>query len=262
MSDAQPPGCPHRELAVGWALHCLEPAEEAVFAGHLPWCDDCSRTVEETEEVGVSLAMAVPDVAPPAELEERVLRIAEAAPPDAATVVPLRRRSSAAARSSGAARVARVLTAAAAVTLVAVSVGLGVQVSQLDAERDQLAGQTSALSEAVERAADPSAERISLLQPDGTTAGMILAAPDQLTLVPVGLPPNRTSSQVYVLWGLGAGVPVALEAFDVSTDAPIVHTVGSVPQERAFTAYAVSLEPGRTAPSSPSDVMASGQVES
>lgn len=259
MSGTQPPGCPHRELAVGWALHCLEPAEEAEFAGHLPWCDDCSRTVEQTEEVGVSLAMAVPDVAPPAELEERVRRIPEAAAPDDASVVSLRRRLSAAVRSS---RAARVLTAAAAVALVAVSVGLGVRVSQLDAERAQLAGQTTALSEAVERAADPSAERISLLQPDGMPVAMILAAPDQLTLVPVGLPANRAGSQVYVLWGLGAGAPVALEAFDVSDDAPTVHTVGSVPQERAFTAYAVSLEPGRTAPSSPSDVMASGQVES
>ncbi|MGI9062947.1 MAG: anti-sigma factor domain-containing protein [Pseudonocardiaceae bacterium] len=253
------PGCPQRELAVGWALHCLEPAEEAVFTGHLPGCDDCRRTVEQTEEVGVSLAMAVPDVAPPAELEERVRRISATAPPGAAPVVPLRRRPSAAGRSS---RAARVLTAAAAVTLVAVSAGLGVRVSQLDAERDQLAGQASALSEVVDRAANPAAERISLLQTDGTPVAMVLAAPDQLTLVPVGLPANRTGSQVYVLWGQGSGAPVALAAFDVAADAPAVHTVSSMPQGEAFTAYAVSLEPGRTPPSTPSDVMASGQVES
>jgi hypothetical protein len=28
--------CPHTELAVGWALHSLEPAEESLVAAHLP----------------------------------------------------------------------------------------------------------------------------------------------------------------------------------------------------------------------------------
>ena len=60
----------------------------------------------------------------------------------------------------------------------------------------------------------------------------------------------------------GSGAPVALDAFDVAADAPIVHTVGSAPQAEAFTAYAVSLEPGQTPPAAPSDVMAIGQVAS
>ena len=239
MSHA--PGCPHRELAVGWALHCLEPAEEESFAAHLPLCGDCRRTVGEAEEVGVALALAAPDAAPPVDLAQRVLNATIATPTSAAAaVVPLRPRRERPERR----RLGRVLTTAAAITLVAVSVGLGARVMQLDSERDQFAGP------------------ISLLDPDGTPLAVLLAGPEQLTLVPVDLPANRVENQEYVLWGLGSGAPVALDAFDVAADAPIVHTVGSAPQAEAFTAYAVSLEPGQTPPAAPSDVMARGQVAS
>ena len=239
MSHA--PGCPHRELAVGWALHCLEPAEEESFAAHLPLCGDCRRTVGEAEEVGVALALAAPDAAPPVDLAQRVLNATIATPTSAAAaVVPLRLRRERLERR----RLGRVLTTAAAITLVAVSVGLGARVMQLDSERDQFAGP------------------ISLLDPDGTPLAVLLAGPEQLTLVPVDLPANRVENQEYVLWGLGSGAPVALDAFDVAADAPKVHTVGSVPHAEAFTAYAVSLEPGQTPPAAPSDVMAIGQVAS
>ena len=236
-----PPRCPHRELAVGWALHCLEPAEEVFFAAHLPLCGECRHTVGQAEEVGVALALAAPDAAPPVDLAQRVLGATIATPTSAAAaVVPLRPRRERPERR----RLGRVLTTAAAITLVAVSVGLGARVMQLDSERDQFAGP------------------ISLLDPDGTPLAVLLAGPEQLTLVPVDLPANRVENQEYVLWGLGSGAPVALDAFDVAADAPIVHTVGSVPHAEAFTAYAVSLEPGQTPPAAPSDVMAIGQVAS
>lgn len=271
------PGCAYRELAVGWALHCLEPAEESFFGGHLPNCEDCLRTVTQTEEVGVALALAAPDVAPPADLERRVLDAARATQhrdlddPAATTgpiggdteatapVVPLRRRAH---RAPQRTRLSRVLTAAAAVGLVAMSVGLGVRVVQLDGERDQLAGRAAELSSAMDQAADPDAERVSLLTPDGTPVAMVLTGPERTTLVPVELAANQVGNQIYVLWGLGNGAPVALDAFDVAADAPVVHTVGSAPQAGAFTGYAVSLEPGQTPPAAPSDVLANGQVES
>lgn len=257
MSGSRPPRCPHRELAVGWALHCLEPAEEAFFAAHLALCEDCRRTVGQAEEVGVALALAAPDVAPPADLAQRVLNATVATPTSTtAPVIPLRPRERPERR-----RLSRVLTTAAALALVAASAGLGARVAQLDSERDQFAGRAAELSEAMNRAADPEARRISLLDPDGTPRAVLLAGPEQLTLVPTDLPANRVENQEYVLWGLGSGAPVALDAFDVAADAPTVHTVGSVPQAEAFTAYAVSLEPGQTPPAAPSDVLASGQVE-
>ncbi|MDQ3885849.1 MAG: anti-sigma factor [Actinomycetota bacterium] len=151
-----------------------------------------------------------------------------------------------------------VLSAAASITLVAVLVGLGARVVQLDSERDQLATRAAELSEALNRAADPDARRISLLEPDGTPLAVLLAEPERLTLVPIGLPGNRVEDQEYALWGLGSGAPVALDTLDIAADAPIVHTVGSPPQAEAFTAYAVSLKRGQAPPAVPSDVVANG----
>src|ERR671938_924415 len=75
MSAAHGPADEHQrwdELAVGWALHALEPEDEAVFAAHLPGCDRCARTVAETLEVMVSLAREVPSADPPPELRRRL----------------------------------------------------------------------------------------------------------------------------------------------------------------------------------------------
>ena len=76
MTAQQAPHCPHGELAVGWALHVLEPAEEVLVADHLPDCDECTRTVAETELVGATLGLAVPQETPSAELEQWILALA------------------------------------------------------------------------------------------------------------------------------------------------------------------------------------------
>jgi hypothetical protein len=61
--------CPHRELAVGWALHILEPADESPVA---------TSTAAETEEVGATLGLSVPQANPSTELEQRVLSVTDA----------------------------------------------------------------------------------------------------------------------------------------------------------------------------------------
>src|SRR3954468_21696155 len=60
------------ELAVGWALHALEPEDEAVFARHLPDCTRCARTVAETVEVMAALATDLPAAEPSEELRQRL----------------------------------------------------------------------------------------------------------------------------------------------------------------------------------------------
>jgi hypothetical protein len=70
--------CPHRGLAVGWALHALEPADESPVAAHLPDCPICTSTAAETEEVGAALGLSVPQAMPSAELEQRVLSVTAA----------------------------------------------------------------------------------------------------------------------------------------------------------------------------------------
>jgi hypothetical protein len=79
--------CSRRELAVGWALHALEPAEEALVAAHLHQCPSCSNVAAETERLGAMLALSVPQMIPSFELEQRILSVTSAR--RAAPVVPL-----------------------------------------------------------------------------------------------------------------------------------------------------------------------------
>ncbi|MGH3592222.1 MAG: hypothetical protein ACRDRF_14470, partial [Pseudonocardiaceae bacterium] len=71
-------GCPQRELAVGWALHVLEPAGESLAAAHLPDCTVCTTTAAQTEEVGATLGLSLPEAIPRAELEQRILGVTSA----------------------------------------------------------------------------------------------------------------------------------------------------------------------------------------
>ena len=253
--------CPHDELAVGWALHSLEPAEESLIAAHLPECPICARVASETEEIGAMLGLSVPELIPSAELEQRILSVTgtrwtEPVVPLVAPAPPERPIS----RLSG--RRFKELVGVAAAILVVAAVVLGVRVVQLDGQLDQAQRQTAALSEAVRSAADPAAVRVPLVATDGQPVGMVLASRDQVAVVPTHLPRNRTADQTYVLWGLAGKTPVALGAFDVSGDTPQLHAVPSAARTGTFTGYAVSLEPGRRAPAVPTEVVASGLVNS
>ena len=69
--------CPHRELAVGWALHALEPAGDCLVTAHLPKCPRCTSTATQTEEVGATLGLSVPQAIPSPELKQRVLSVTD-----------------------------------------------------------------------------------------------------------------------------------------------------------------------------------------
>lgn len=249
--------CPHRDLAVGWALHALEPAEEALLAVHMPDCPTCARIVAQTEQVGATLGLSVPELIPSAELEQRVLAVtidrrAMPVPPSQ----PARPNTQPSRRGAG------LLTAAAAVALIAAVLGLGVRVVQLGDERARAERQVTAVSEAINAAADPAAVRVPLVASDGGAVGMVLASRERLAVVTTSLPANRVADQTYVLWGLAGQVPTALAAFDVTSAAPGLHVVPTAAGSRDFTGYAVSLEPGRRTPAAPTKVLASGQVGS
>lgn len=251
--------CSHSELAVGWALHALEPAEESLVAAHLVDCPACTQTVSEAERVGASLGLSIPQVIPSAGLEQRVLAVVNATA--VAPVIPLMQPNPR--TEVGLLPRNRVLAAAAAVVLIAASVALGTRVVQLDEERDQAISQLTGLSDAIQRAADPASDLVPLVTEDGRSIGMVLASRNQVALVDTGLPGNRAAEEIYVLWGTGDGAPKALAGFDVESDAPpAMHPVPSVADAGEFTGYAVSLEPGRQTPAAPTAVKASGQVES
>ena len=254
------PRCPHHELAVGWALHSLEPAEESMVAAHMSTCPTCAEAAAQTEEVSAMLGLSVPELTPSAELEQRILSVTgikSAAPdltPTSAEPAPRIRRLSHL-------RWGKLAVAAAAV-LVAVATLLGVRVVQLGGQLDQAQREVTAMSQTIQRVADPAVIRVPLVTKDGQAVGMVLASPKQVAVVPTRLPSNRMADQTYVLWGLAGGTPIALGAFDVSGNVPQPHPVPSANQTAKFSAYAISLEPGRRAPAVPTDVVASGQVTS
>lgn len=241
-------------------MHALEPAEESLVAAHMPDCPTCTRTIAETEQVCATLGLSVPEVIPSAELEQRVLAVAidrEAAP---VVPLPLPPPTSPARHTREPWRPrAGLLAVAAALVLVAAIGVLGVRVVQLSGERNLAARQATAMSEAIQRAADPAAVRVPLVAKDGGAVGMVLASQDGVAVVATRLPGNRVADQIYVLWGLSDRPPTALAAFDVAPEAPGLH---AVPSTGKFTGYAVSLEPGRRTPAAPTVVLASGQVRS
>ena len=252
----EPRHCEQQELAVGWALHALEPADEAVFRAHLPGCERCQATVRETEEVGAVLALGVPQLQPPDVLGERIRELAGEARSGPLRTFSLRGRNW---------RVTArwpLLAAAAVLVLAALSVGLGLRAVQLDAERDVAAQRAAELSEVLELAADPATRTVELTDPDGRPRARLLAGPDSYVLLPLALPANRTSDQTYVLWGLRPGDAVPLRAFDVLAEPSAVRPIGPDATTDSFVGYAVSLDPGRTMPPAPSNVLASGRVAS
>ncbi|SDD09683.1 Anti-sigma-K factor rskA [Geodermatophilus telluris] len=72
MSARPDPHDTFDELAVGWALHALEPEDEAVFGAHLPGCPRCTRTVAETTEVMAALSADLPPAEPSDGLRDRL----------------------------------------------------------------------------------------------------------------------------------------------------------------------------------------------
>jgi hypothetical protein len=262
MNDqSQIESCPHGELAVGWALRSLEPAEESLVAAHLPDCSACRDLAAQTEEVGAMLGLSVPEVTPSAELEQRILSVTgiQRTPPVEPLVTP-----------PPPAQPTPVLSwfppgrlaAAAAVILVAAAAAFGAWMVRLDGQLNQAQRQVTAMSEALQSAADPAAVLVPLVTKDGRQVGMVLANGGQVTVLPTRLPSNRVADQTYVLWGLAGQTPIALAVFDVWGEEPELHTVPSTTSKGTFAGYAISLEPGRSAPAVPTDVVASGQVTS
>jgi hypothetical protein len=260
MNDQQQPaaGCPHRDLAVGWALHALEPAEESLIATHMPECPTCVEIAAETEEIGAMLGLSVPEAMPSAELEQRILSVTGASP--VAPVAPMASSAPGGRPITKASRWrVRELVAATVVILVGAAGVLGVRVVQLNGELNQAQRQVVGMSEAIQSAADPASIRVPLVTKNGSVVGMVLANQDQVAVVATRLPSN-SEDHTYVLWGLNGAVPVALTAFDVAQEAPGPQSVPAAGASGKFTGYAVSLEPGRRAPATPTDVVASGQV--
>lgn len=252
--------CAHEELAVGWAMHSLEPDEEALVRDHLPTCPTCQRTVRATQEVLAGIGGAVRQEQPPPRLRARLMEQIEHTPQDLpahrprhAAPTPLRRPQHR--RRTG----HMALAAAAAIAVLATGGYLGVRVNQLSTEVAASTERVNSLNKALGLAADPTTNRALLRTPSGEPLAVVLSSPNSGTVVPLNLKAND-AGHVYVIWGTSTKQAVPLAMFDVraaSTDPQPLAWSSDAHQHKSF---AVSLEPGRALPATPSDVLAGGQV--
>ncbi|MFC7659239.1 anti-sigma factor domain-containing protein [Pseudonocardia benzenivorans] len=148
--------------------------------------------------------------------------------------------------------------------MLVVALGLGGLVArtvQLQQQRDEQIARTQTIFDMVSRFDSPGTRHAWLTEAPGATpvAAVMVSGPTR-QIVTVGLPANSAATDTYVLWGMGAGPPQAVGTFDVGSVESGPHDIGSGPGA-SYAGYAISIEPGRTAPASPSKVVASGQVE-
>ncbi|GAY12747.1 hypothetical protein TOK_1297 [Pseudonocardia sp. N23] len=246
----------------GHALHALEPVDELAVLAHLERCAECAGALRRHREVLGVLGGAAPDIAPPADLRERILRAAGGEPAprsireDHEVARPTRPRPSRV-RSAGSGR--RRLVAGLAAAAVAITVaGLAGQATDLAGQRDSAAAQARDLGRIVTGLDSPGSARATLTDGHGTPVAAVVAGPGSVQVVSVDLPTNDATHDVYVLWGLdAAGDPRAIGTFDVGPTGPEVEGFAAMPW---MTGYAISVEPGRTPPRTPSQVVASGRV--
>jgi anti-sigma-K factor RskA len=279
------------EMAVGWALHALEPEDEARFALHLPDCARCARTVAETSEVMAALAADLPPAEPSAALQDRLraavdrteqLRfpgldgspdladlddldeaVGEVAPPRRPTGFQdyeHRRPGGTPARPPW----RRLLPSALVAAAVATMLGLGtwnVMLSDARTRAETAAAQQSQIVHALLRPGP--ATVVSLSDRGGHPLATVVARAGQVQVVTNGLAVNDATRDVYVVWGMTGNTPVALGTFDVVRAQMDLRTLSSDGTRLDdYPAYAVSLEHGRQAPRTPSAVIAQGEVTS
>lgn len=272
------------ELAVGWALGALEPDDESRFGRHLEDCGRCQQTVDDAHDVSAALAMALPPEQPSAALRDRILaavgaepRAAEPDPPNSSRRSMLVAEERALSVHVGGHRAEvrpsrfaslrhglglRELALAAALALVA---GLGIWNVALHDAQEQTQSTVVAQAAVLGAFEDRGIYRLAPLSTgDGAAVGMVVVHDGAAQVLANGLPLNDTDDSTFVLWGLGpSGSPDALGTFDVTTTALDVRTVSS--QHTGldqYDGYAISLETGRTAPSAPTGMVATGTVGS
>jgi hypothetical protein len=280
------------ELAVGWALHALEPEDETRFTDHLAGCARCAQTVGETTEVMAAMAGDLPKAEPSEGLRERLRaaveetdqlpsaqrRIEQPAVPSA---VPPATQPEGAPLSGGSEfgnlraplpvravdrRPAwrRVLPTALVAAAVAAVLSLGAWNVVVTGDRDAAQATAAEQARMLEGLLAPGRAAIAPVAHDGQVMATVVARADQVQVVATDLPVNDSHDKTYVVWGMADGLPpTPLGTFDVVTPQMDMRTVGSSATGLdGYPAYAISLESGRQAPSSPTDIVATGQVTS
>lgn len=253
------------ELAAGYALAALEPADEQLFAAHLATCAQCQQAVAEHTETLSHLAYAAqPADLPPGLLDGIRAGVAAsgcAVPSepvtaqsgsDAAPVDLSAARSRRSAHRRRATPPGRWLVSMAAAAALVLSMG----VWNVALHRDKSASEQRAdsLAAAVRAFEGPATQRIDLKGSDGRAVAVAMVRSDgTVALVVDGLARNDRSSSTYVLWQQSsAGRMLPVGAFDVTGGGVQVVSDLRTAVNAGLKGLAVTREPGRTAPAAPS----------
>jgi hypothetical protein len=261
------------ELAVGWALHALEPEDESIFAAHLGGCSRCTRTVAETSAVMAAMAADLPVAEPSDDLRTRLAaavaeteqvpaprrtqrpEVPDSAPEPEPVRIPRARPS-----------VRRLAPAALVAAAVAAIVGLAGWNVVLARSQEKLSSTVAAQSQVMDSLLTPGHQAIAGLRDireDGKQLATVVAHDRRVDVVARALSVNNSTSSTYVLWGMQGDTPVPLGTFDVVRNALDVRHVdaGQANLDR-YSTFGVSLETGRRAPAAPTHMVAVGGVNS
>ncbi len=186
----------YEELAAGFALGALEPDDEQAFHRHLEGCPSCRSSLREFEELTSSMALAAPQVEPPASLRAGIRR---------ETGLTLRRR---AAQTISSWRGTRIVVRAVAVAGLLVLFALALWNLALRDQYQLDQARLAALEAAMRVVNDATANRITLsgsAADDGARVTVLASSKqDRGVMVVEGLP-QPPPGRVYELWGLPGG---------------------------------------------------------
>jgi anti-sigma-K factor RskA len=266
------------ELAAGYALDALEPADEQAFLRHAGDCPECTRMIASYREVAAAIANVVPPPAEPSpHLADRIMATvragldphpapasseptAGAAPaeqtvsqPDATQEPPAQQDTpSEAVPLKPRRRWLRPAAAAAAVAAIAGGIWGGLAA-------------TSGGSAPTVASCQPrhGCYQTALSAPKTThQTARVLVQGKSVWVVPTDMKVDNRADQIYVLWQIAGTHLHALGGFDVhqgATGTTIKVGQLAVPYH-GTTDFAISLEPGRTVPIAPTKVVSVGAV--
>lgn len=258
------------EHAAPYALGALDAAERTSFEAHLATCDVCTNEVREMQDVAALLAGAVPQVAPPASLRERVLSDARAVRPISAAVQPSTRATSPAsdgrttserATKSPRGTVLLPWLAAAAAVIIAVAFGQryrGERDARVAAERAlalarvtmdstgaALARRDSLIASLV--APDVQAVTVNSNGPSPSARYFLDRRAGRIVIAASSLPP-AARGRTYQLWGIETGrAPVSLGTFNTDSSGRVLASL-PLPSGLRVAVTAVTDEPAGGSP--------------
>jgi hypothetical protein len=258
---------PFDELAVGYALHALEPEDEALFVAHLAGCERCPVTVSETQDVMSAMGADLPPAEPSEGLLQRIRAAVEETEQLPATATPVAPAMPVVAVPRPVVEPRpgwrRALPMALVAAAVAAIVGLGLWNVVLTSDRQELQATVAEQGAVMNGLLAPGRATIAPLDEHGKAVATVVARGDEVDVITHGLSVNDASSTTYVLWGMGGETAQPLGTFDVTSSQMAMKTVGSgLTGFDQYGTYGISLERGRKAPSFPTTVVATGQVTS